>query len=152
MPNNFFDTSALGKHFHSEIGTPKVDVILYNPGSRHYISRLGAVEILSVYAGKVRSGLITPADFELLRKRFTAELAGRFFLTVRILAVHFQAAQSLIQRHALTQRLRTLDALQLAVALDQHGKGLIDRFICVDKVLCTVAASEGLAVIDPEAP
>ena len=68
MPNNFSDTSALGKHYHPEVGTPKVD------------------------------------------------------------------------------------ALQLAVALDLRSKGALDQFICADKVLLGIAASEGLTVVDPEIP
>jgi hypothetical protein len=40
MPNNFFDTSALGKHYHAEVGTPKVEALINEPGSRLLISRL----------------------------------------------------------------------------------------------------------------
>jgi predicted nucleic acid-binding protein len=152
MPNNFFDTSALGKHYHAEIGTPKVEALLAETGSRHFISRLGAVEILSVFAGKVRTGTIAVADFEILRKRFFAELTNRIFHAVRMTGFHFQEAQRLIRQYGPTQRLRTLDALQLAVALDLRGKGLLDQFICADRVLLAIAAGEGLATIDPEEP
>jgi hypothetical protein len=40
MAGNFFDTSALGKHYHQESGTPKVDQLLADPGSRHFVSRM----------------------------------------------------------------------------------------------------------------
>ena len=56
MPNNFFDTSALGKHYHAEVGTPKVEATLSEAGARPFLGCLGAVEILSVFAGKVRTG------------------------------------------------------------------------------------------------
>jgi hypothetical protein len=49
-------------------------------------------------------------------------------------------------------RLRTLDALQLAVALDLHQKGAIDRLVCADRDLLVVASAEGLHVLDPENP
>jgi hypothetical protein len=152
MPNNFFDSSALGKHYHAEIGTPKVEALLNEVGSRHFISRLGAVEMLSVFAGKVRTGAITISDFETLRKRFLTELTNRVLQAVRMTGFHFQEAQRLIRKYGPSERLRTLDALQLAVALDLRGQGLLDQFICADKVLLAIAAGEGLSVIDPEHP
>ncbi|MCI0664301.1 MAG: type II toxin-antitoxin system VapC family toxin [Acidobacteria bacterium] len=59
MPIYFFDTSALAKHYHQDTGTPKVDRILAEQGSRHFISRLSAIEIQSVFASKVRNQVIT---------------------------------------------------------------------------------------------
>ncbi|HUY31587.1 MAG TPA: type II toxin-antitoxin system VapC family toxin [Pirellulales bacterium] len=152
MPDNFFDTSALGKHYHNEVGTPEVDAILAAAGSRHVISRLGAVEVLSVFAGKVRTGTITVADFEKLRRRFFTELTNRVFQAVRMSGFHFQEAQRLVRKHGPAHRLRTLDALQLAVALDLRAHGAINQFICADKGLLAVAAVEGLVVVDPERP
>jgi predicted nucleic acid-binding protein len=49
------------------------------------------------------------------------------------------------------RRLRTLDALQLAVALDLSEQGFLDHFVAADKALAEVAAVEGLSVRDPEA-
>ena|SRR5437660_989166 len=152
MPNNFFDTSALGKHYHAELGTPNVEALLADATSRHFISRLGAVEVLSAFAGKVRSLTITVSDFETLRKRFLTELTNRVIQAVRVNGFHFQEAQRLIRKYGPTQRLRTLDALQLAIALDLHGKGRIDQFIGADGALLAVAAQEGLTVINPEKP
>src|SRR5438105_8074680 len=105
MPNNFFDTSALGKHYHAEVGTPRVEAILTEAGSRHFISRLGAVEMLSVFAGKVRTGTITMADFDTLRKRFFTDLTNRVLRAVRMTGFHFQEAQRLLRKHGPTQRL-----------------------------------------------
>jgi hypothetical protein len=152
MPNNFFDTSALGKHYHPELGTAKVDAALGEAGARHFISRLGAVEMISVFAGKVRAGVITVVDFNTLRKRFLTDVTKGRFQVARMTGFHFQEAERLVRKHGPTQRLRTLDALQLAVALELRGHGLIDRFICADKPLLAVATAEGLAVMDPEVP
>jgi hypothetical protein len=52
---------------------------------------------------------------------------------------HFSKAELLIGRHGLTNRLRTLDALQLAVALDLQSQGRLDYFVAADKVLLAVA-------------
>jgi predicted nucleic acid-binding protein len=65
MAGYFFDTSALAKHYHPETGTARVDAILSTASASHFISRLGAVELLSVFAGKVRTGAIVAADKEM---------------------------------------------------------------------------------------
>jgi hypothetical protein len=77
MSDHFLDTSALVKHYHVEIGTPKVDLLWATPTARLFISRLGLVEAVSVFAKKVRSGAITTGDFALLRRRFFADLRRR---------------------------------------------------------------------------
>ena len=152
MPDNFFDTSALGKHYHREVGTPKVDQLLADPAPRHLISRLTVVEIQSVFAKKVRTGVLSLADFQLLCRRFLADVRRRKFRVVRITAAHFGSAERLIRRLAPAQNLRALDALQLAVGLDPRSQGLVSQFICADQSLCAIATAEGLAVINPEVP
>ncbi len=60
----------------------------------------------------------------------------------------YQTAGDLIGKHAMSRQLRTLDAIQLAVALRVHRSSLpIDHFVCADQRLCDVAALEGLVVI-----
>jgi predicted nucleic acid-binding protein len=152
MPDNFFDTSALGKHYHQEVGTPKVDQLLADPTSRHFISRLTVVEIQSVFARKVRTGVLSLAAFQLLCRSFRADARRHRYSVVRITAAYFGAAERLIRRLAPSQNLRTLDALQLAVALDLRDQGLVGQFICADHSLCASATAEGLAVINPEVP
>jgi hypothetical protein len=63
---------------------------------------------------------------------------------------HFVMAERLIGQHSFSHRLRTLDALQLAVALDLTSQNLLDHFVVADQSLGTVAAAEGLKVINPE--
>ncbi len=63
---------------------------------------------------------------------------------------HFGTAARLIGQHSFTSRLRTLDALQLAGALDLGTQRLLDYFVVTDKFLGEVATLEGLRVIDPE--
>jgi hypothetical protein len=72
MAENFFDTSALGKHYHHEVGTLKVDQHLAESGARHFVSRLTVVEIQSVFAKKVRTGVLSLADFNKLAGSSTA--------------------------------------------------------------------------------
>jgi predicted nucleic acid-binding protein len=152
MPDNFFDTSALGKHYHAEIGTASVDQLLAVPGSRHFISRLTLVEIQSVFAKKVRTSVLGLTDFQLLCRRFLADVRRRKFHVIRVTSPHFLTAEQLLRRLGPSQNLRTLDALQLAVALNLRRQGLIHQVVCADRSLCSIAAAEGLIVVNPEAP
>ena len=153
MPADFLDTSALAKHYHFEVGSAEIDRLWNDPAHGLFVSRLSALEIVSVFAGKVRAGAISVADFETLRRRFAADLTKtKRLLGTRLLVSHYQEAERLLRQHGTARRLRTLDALQLAVALELHGKKAIDRVVSADKDLLAVAAVEGLAVFDPENP
>ena len=74
MSHHFLDTSALAKHYHSEAGTPAVERLWSDASAKLFVSRQGVVETVSVFARKVRSGIIAAADFTLLRRRFFADL------------------------------------------------------------------------------
>lgn len=152
MADYFLDSSALGKNYHTELGTAEVEQLLKEPGARHFISRLTVIEVQSVFARKVRTGIITEADFQLLRRRFLTDATRRQFRVVRMTGLHYQEAEQLIKKHGTSRSLRTLDALQLSVALDLRRREMLDHFVCADKNLCAVAGIEGLSVINPEQP
>jgi predicted nucleic acid-binding protein len=152
MSHHFLDTSALVKHYHSEVGTPDVERLWDDASARLFISRQGVVETVSVLAKKVRSGIIATADFTLLRRRFFADLRRRRPVIVRLLVKHFQEADRLLQTHSLVHNLNTLDALQLAVALDLRNRQMLDELVTADRVLLTVAPLEGLTVRNPQTP
>jgi len=152
LPRYFFDTSALVKHYHTELGSTKVDLILAEPGSEYFIARSTLAEAPSVFAKKVRMGEIADADFDQLRLRFFADVRTRAVTPLRILNAHFKWAGDLIARHGKTRQIHTLDALQLAVALAIQEPAPIDQFVCADQRLCDIALLEGLALINPEQP
>ena len=58
----------------------------------------------------------------------------------------------MLVKHGAAEALRTLDALQLSVALRLKRAGLVTVFVAADQRLCKVAALEGFAVINPEQP
>jgi hypothetical protein len=65
---------------------------------------------------------------------------------------HFQSASRLLRAYAVKNGLRTLDALQLAIALDLRHAGSISVLIASDHRLCTVAELCGCAAVDPASP
>ncbi|HEV2949995.1 MAG TPA: type II toxin-antitoxin system VapC family toxin [Gemmataceae bacterium] len=152
MADLFWDTSALVKHYHPELGTSEVDDLLQRGASRHAISRLGVTETFSVFAGKVRAGLITLPDFEQLCRRFLADTRGKVISVARLLVAHHKEAERLLRLYGPQpgQGLRALDSLQLAVALDLRKRGAIDTVISADSRFLAAARAEGVPVINPE--
>ena len=150
--NHFYDTSALIKRYHSEVGTQAVNALIAPRSSKHLISRLSVVELHSALAKKVRQGYLTYNEFVILSQRFRSEVRGQQFEVHRLLVKHFQTAEQLIRRIGPTQNLRSLDALQLTVALDLNITSQPIIFVSADQALCTIAQAEGLAVINPEIP
>ena len=145
----FFDSSALAKRYHPEDGTAEVAAIFCEAGSEIRISRLSFVELQSVFAMKVRAGLISETDAIHLRARLLGDIAEGLIHVSALRPVHYDAAGQLIGKHGFSLRLRTLDALQLAVALSLKDEGLADRFVVSDNALAEVAAPEGLSVLNP---
>jgi len=146
----FFDSSALAKRYHPEIGTAKVTSIFAEPGCEVRISRLSFVEVQSVFAMNVRAGFITRTEAGQQRARLVLDVAAGAIEVCTVTPDHFAAAERLIGRHSFSTRLRTLDALQLAVALDLSSQDLADHFVVSDKALGEVASLEGMSVLNPE--
>lgn len=87
-------------------------------------------------------------DFALYRKRIFADVRNRTLSVFRMRARHFKLADQLL--HGMTSKLRTLDSLQLATALDLRARAMLDHFVSADVSLCKIAADEGLSVINSE--
>ena len=125
-----------------------MESLVQAPGTRLIISQLSLIEIQSVFATKVRTGVIDKATLDQLRGLFFSDLANGRFEVVLLARRHFQSAEALVRSHAVNYALRTLDAMQLSVALDLHGRGAASDLVASDKNLCNVATLEGLTVIN----
>ena len=150
MAAYFFDSSALAKRYHPEVGTSKVDQIVQEATSQIRISRLTVVELASVLAIKVRTQVIGREDAGLLLRQFREDIVCEKLEVFSIGDPEFELAETLISRHAFERQLRTLDALQIAVAIGLRDQNLVDCFVSADKVLCKVATEEGFLVLNPE--
>jgi len=148
----YFDTSALCRYYRTEPGTPKVESLIQEASATHILSWLTVLETQSAFALKVRTGEIVDADFSVLVKRLKADIATRRFLVTRVLRRHFDRAERLIRQYGLKQRLRSLDALHLAIALDLREDGHIDTVVSADTTLLDVCQKEGVAIVNPLAP
>lgn len=87
-------------------------------------------------------------------RRFLADTRGTLFSVARLLVAHHREAERLLRLYGPQpgQGLRTLDSLQLAVALDLRSRGAIDAVVCADARLLVAAQAEGFTVINPEQP
>ena len=147
----FFDTSAFTKFYYQELGSVRVTAIFQETESSIHISNLVFVETQSAFAMKVRTGALDLSSAEKAMSRVFKDIESGLVIAARLNETHLDAARLLVGKYGYTRRLRTLDAIQLAVALDLHRQGLADTFVAADKFLAEVAALEGLAVENPEA-
>lgn len=152
MPDHFLDTSALVKYYHNEPGSARVSALIDDPANTIWISRLSLIELHSVFTRKVREGSLTAVAFHQWRRRFFADVRSRKFRVVRTAPSQEREAMRLLTSHGLAIPLRTLDAMQLAVALWQRDRGHLALFVCADARLCEVARREHLHVSNPEMP
>ena len=148
MARYFFDTSAFVKFYHTEAGLSD----FAEPSREIRISSIGLLEVQSAFAVKVRTGTLDRQLAGQQRAALLLDLASGAVEVYSITDLHFKHAERLIGRHSFTYRLRTLDALQLAVAVDLASQSLVEHFVVADRPLAEVAALEGLSVVDPERP
>ncbi len=144
----FTDTSALAKRYIPEIGSAWVaSWIEPVEGNLIIISELAFVEQVAVLARRRREGMVSNAVFTQLHNDFLLH-AEREYLVVGITGALLRQAGDLAARHPL----RTLDAIQLACALDSvQTLGLTPTFVSADRNLLIAAAAEGFPTDDPNA-
>jgi uncharacterized protein len=150
LPGHFLDSSALVKLYHAEAGTPAIERIVNAPDNIVRISRLSVAELTSAFAIKVRTQSINRDDADIFLRQFRGDVASGKLEVFSIGESEFAMTELLVQRYAFELRLRALDALQLAVALELRNQKLVDHFVAADTILCEVAGLEGFSVINPE--
>ena len=149
MAGYYLDSSALVKYYHpEEAGSGAVIRLVGEPNSRHFISRLTTVEVVSAFALKARTREIEEDEFEPLRQRFLRDVAQRHFQNLRLTNAHYQDAVGLFRAHFM-KRFRAYDSIHLSVALDLNRRGFLNHFVSADESLCSVAMDEGLSTINP---
>lgn len=153
MPNYFLDTSALAKRYHKESGSEFMDRILEQSGFRSLISHLSIIELESVLAIKTKMGEIDEQALQIARRRFRADIAQqRLLVAPPVHERQFHSARKLLIQYGVPEGLRTLDALQLAIALDLRLLGQIHVLVAADQRLCRVASIAGCPAVNPEKP
>lgn len=153
MPNYFYDSSALVKRYHIEPGSEVINP-LFDGESRHFISELTVVEIHAAISKKrLINATTTDEALRQVRAQFSNDLKSLRIAVVQIRSAHYQEAERLVRQYGADTSIgiiRSLDALQLAVAIDFQRRTEIDTFLSSDHRQCSVAVAEGLKVMNPE--
>ncbi len=124
--------------------------IVLDSASTNQISNLAILETQSAFAMKVRTGVLDKANAEAAMDKVFNDIGNGLFLAVKLDGSDLDDARALVEKYGYNRRMRTLDALQLAVALDLRRRNLLDIFVVADKLLAEIAALEGLLVKNPE--
>src|ERR671923_292355 len=111
----FFDTSALLKRYHSELGTEIVDAAFEEKDATRIISDLSVIEFYSALIKKVRIREIPEASFRGAVKLLAQDFQNRVIDITSVSDEDKRSAVILLEKYGIAQNLRTLDALQLAV-------------------------------------
>jgi predicted nucleic acid-binding protein len=136
LASSFLDTSALTKLYHEEPGSEYVELIVNQPGSKAIVSRLSLVEMEAVFAIKVRTSALNENGRSLALRRLRADIARyRLIVGPPIEPKHYRSAAKLLRLHGVSRGLRTLDALELAIALDMLEASWISVILSADKRL-----------------
>lgn len=147
----FFDTSALVKRYHQEIGTEIVDAAFGDKNATKMISDVSVIEFYSAFAKKIRMGEITEDDFRATVKALAQDIQSGAIEITPLSDDDKKEAVTLIEQHGPSKNLRTLDALQLAV-MKRFGRQTLPRVYRADRPFVTVIEEEGFAVSNPESP
>jgi len=95
--------------------------------------------------------VLSQAEATSVADHFKADVASGAIDVFAISVFDYRRAEDLIARHGFGHRLRSLDALQLGVALDLRDQGLGKTIVAADVALSEVAAREGLLVLNLKA-
>ena len=95
---------------------------------------------------------MTAAQIQAMWARFKNDQAGHVIRILRMREKHYRNSEGLLLRYGLQLGLRTLDALQLAIAVELRRQRRITHVVASDANFSAVALAEGFVVINPEQP
>jgi len=149
----FFDTSALVKYYHNELGTDQVVKIIDDQYNKIIISQISILEFHSQFAKKARDTKYPKFDANGFVKVCGLLcyhiVSGKFQITELTDDFVFKAVD-LIREHSCEKNLRHLDAIQMSSFLDYLRVHLETVFVASDKKLLKVFDSLKLNYYDPE--
>ncbi len=150
MVEFFFDTSGLAKRYIAETGSNRVkNTCLPASGNLIFIAEITTLEITSAIVRRRKGGSLLPVDAASALTQFDADLHNDYFV-LEINSTLLEEARKLVETHAL----RSLDAVQLAVAVNFNREQLANNlpsliFVSADNELLKAAGLEGLLIENP---
>ena len=138
----YLDTSSLFKLYHKETGTEDLERILFdNSITAIFLSEITNVEFISAIFKRVRMKELNMNDAEQIINLFNNDIKNYTIIPVSSATV--ELAKAFILKYG-QEGLRTLDALQLASAIEV--KELINTYFTADKILLSFFEKEHLPI------
>ncbi|MBI3960192.1 MAG: type II toxin-antitoxin system VapC family toxin [Chloroflexi bacterium] len=143
--NLFFDSSALVKLFHREIGTERLQQLLLDAGTSPHVSELARLEFYTTLYRRRREKSIGHRGLVAILEEFEAEWASYSVEPLGTLVT--QEAVGLLKEFGEEHGLRTLDALHLATFVLLAEDDWV--FVVADSRLAEIARKRGFQVFNP---
>jgi predicted nucleic acid-binding protein len=140
IANPFLDSSFLVKLYLPEADSRAAMRLFVRLQGLPMISSLTDVEVASAILRRVPAQEAT-----VIYAKYRANRDAGVYGTVDIDGLTFRAARELVERYARLFSLRSLDAMQLASALQNGAR----EFVTFDGNLAKAATAEGLTVLQP---
>ncbi len=141
----FFDTSALVKFFHVEIGSEIVTQIMEHPASEIWMSELARLEFTSALYRRYRNKTLDEIRLHTALMFFDQQLTN--FNVEPVNQVVLDEAGLLLKKYGKEYGLRTLDALHLATHSLISEQGWC--FVTSDTILADVSQLAGFLLLNP---
>jgi hypothetical protein len=107
------------------------------------------IELYSAFTKKVRTGEIDEVAFHDPIRGLAKDIQETRVQVVTLGEVDKRVAIALLETHGITESLRTLDALQLAVLKGLSGARVTEVY-CADQQFVALLEQEGFSVVNPE--
>lgn len=149
MVTFYFDTSAIVKRYHKELGSNVVDKIFEFKEHGFVISFWTILEFIVAFSAKRKRKLLSEEAFRVTLARFLKDVLDEF--TIRSVSDELVAsAISIANKHALPSAdcLQLTSALELKKILGEIKQKVV--LIASDEEMNEVARKEGLELVNPE--
>jgi hypothetical protein len=141
----YFDTTALVKHYHLELGSRVVDDLIRHTGHAVILGEPAVANLYALLNRRVETGEITRDDYFTTIVTFETEMAQGRFQFLDVDAATLKNIRLLILRH---HRLGVQQGLHLALSMEMQA--LKPTVVSTDPVLLSACEAEGLKVMNPE--
>jgi len=148
MVTFYFDTSAIVKRYHREVGSDVLDRI-FELKDGFATSFWTILKFIVAFSFMVRRNELSREAFSTVTSLFLKEVLGMFAIT-SVNDELVASAALMATKHALPSAdyLQLASAISLRSALQPVKERVV--LVCSDKELCKVAEEEGIEFIDPE--
>jgi len=148
MVTFYFDTSAIVKRYHREVGSDVLDRI-FELKDGFATSFWTILEFIVAFSFMVRRNELSREAFSTVTSLFLKEVLGMFAIT-SVNDELVASAALIATKHALPSAdyLQLASAISLRSALQPVKERVV--LVCSDKELCKAAEEKGIEFIDPE--